>query len=89
MMPFQELATEFGEIRIHLRGAIRNGVTKKEIRELCPHDSIADVLFTMEYTALHSADCARSAENLGWPASRIRVGESGGVSQLYLLRTTR
>jgi 4-carboxymuconolactone decarboxylase len=25
------------EIRIHLRGALRNGVTKKEIQELCMH----------------------------------------------------
>lgn len=25
------------EIRVHLRGAIRNGVTKAEIRELCLH----------------------------------------------------
>jgi len=25
------------EIRIHLRGALRNGVTKTEIRELCLH----------------------------------------------------
>jgi 4-carboxymuconolactone decarboxylase len=25
------------EIRIHLRGAIRNGVTKTELRELCLH----------------------------------------------------